>query len=430
MLATLRTVAPLRTLTALSPLGSLNFFLEISRGNSCFNSILVDISSLFLIDIFAFFGPSGSLDWLFCHFQQYLFGSLVELLAIFVWIFAVGSLALLSLCFEYLHQCMWLSLNPSTPPTSPQQAQAAARQAERNQRDIGSPPARRHPAPIAQPLVNAPQMNIPQILGNLNHGPIPMQMFPGLPRNVIEHHEAQRMWRQHHPPPPPGLSVPAPALGPPFGYIPPPAALQNEYERRMANVAAATANNHEARRAARRRRNNPQPAPAPAPPIPIPIPVPVPAPQNYGHYIHGPIHYEGAVGPHNFNNPLQYFGPHPVPPLPAPPQPDYQQFNIQFQHHFQQQEDRQAQDALHQQQIQQQLQQRQAQDALHQQQIQQQLLQQEADRQAQEALHQQQIQQQLQQQQYRQAQDALHQQQIQQQLLQQEEDRQAQEALH
>ncbi|KAG2071732.1 hypothetical protein BDR04DRAFT_1154009 [Suillus decipiens] len=87
----------------------------------------------------------------------------------------------------------------------------------------------------------------------------------------------------------------------------------------MANVAAATANSHEARYAARRRHNNPQPAPtpAPAPPISIPISIPVPAPQNY-------------VGPHNFNNPLQYFGHHPVPPLPAPPQPDYQQFNIQF----------------------------------------------------------------------------------------------------
>ncbi|KAG1751743.1 hypothetical protein EDB19DRAFT_1824652 [Suillus lakei] len=73
--------------------------------------------------------------------------------------------------------------NPSTPPTSPQRAQAAARQAERNQRNLGSPPARRHPnAPAVQPLLqNAPQMNIPQMLGNLNHGPIPMQRFPGLP---------------------------------------------------------------------------------------------------------------------------------------------------------------------------------------------------------------------------------------------------------
>ncbi|KAG1717602.1 hypothetical protein EDB19DRAFT_1839561, partial [Suillus lakei] len=96
-----------------------------------------------------------------------------------------SSFTLGNICLE-----LW---NPSTPPTSPQRAQAAARQAERNQRNLGSPPARRHPnAPAVQPLLqNAPQMNIPQMLGNLNHGPIPMQRFPGLPRNVVEHHEAQ-----------------------------------------------------------------------------------------------------------------------------------------------------------------------------------------------------------------------------------------------
>ncbi|KAG2084370.1 hypothetical protein BD769DRAFT_1397657 [Suillus cothurnatus] len=160
----------------------------------------------------------GNCWYFFSHTRQYLFGSL--------WNYN---------CWNF---CSPLSLfhisspmNPSTPPTSPQQAQAAARQAERNQRNIGSPPARRHPAPIAQPLENAPQMNIPQILGNLNHGPIPMQRFPGLPRNVIEHHEAQRMWRQHNPPPQPGLPVPAPPLGPPFGYIPPPAVLQNDHKQ-------------------------------------------------------------------------------------------------------------------------------------------------------------------------------------------------------
>ncbi|KAG1722747.1 hypothetical protein EDB19DRAFT_1834859 [Suillus lakei] len=84
----------------------------------------------------------------------------------------------------------------------------------RNQRNLGSPPARRHPnAPAVQPLPqNAPHMNIPQMLGNLNHGPIPMQRFPGLPRNVVEHHEAQ-------------------PLAPPFGHIPAPApaALQNDH---------------------------------------------------------------------------------------------------------------------------------------------------------------------------------------------------------
>ncbi|KAG1726136.1 hypothetical protein EDB19DRAFT_1833539 [Suillus lakei] len=184
-----------------------------------------------------------------------------------------SSFTLGNICLE-----LW---NPSTPPTSPQRAQAAAHQAERNQRNLGSPPARRHPnAPAVQPLLqNAPQMNIPQMLGNLNHGPIPMQRFPGLPRNVVEHHEAQRMWRQHHPQPAPP-PVPALALAPPFGHIPAPAPaalqIQNEYERRMANVAAATMNNLEARRAARRRRNNPQPPPPP-PPAPAPAPAP-PAP--------------------------------------------------------------------------------------------------------------------------------------------------------
>ncbi|KAG2128775.1 hypothetical protein BD769DRAFT_1387355 [Suillus cothurnatus] len=186
----------------------------------------------------------GNCWYFFSHTRQYLFGSL--------WIYNHWNFSSPLSLFHISSP-----MNPSTPPTSPQQAQAAARQAERNQRNIGSPPARRHPAPMAQPLQNAPQMNIPQILGNLNYGPIPMQRFPGLPRNVIEHHEAQRMWRQHHPPPQPGPPVPAPPLGPPFGqpgpapplgppfgqpgpapplgppfgYIPPPAALQNDHKQ-------------------------------------------------------------------------------------------------------------------------------------------------------------------------------------------------------
>jgi hypothetical protein len=32
---------------------------------------------------------------------------------------------------------------------------------------------------------------------------------------------------------------------------------------------------------------------------------------------------EGTVGHHHFNDPLQYFVPHPAPPLLVPPQPDY-----------------------------------------------------------------------------------------------------------
>ncbi|KAG1720873.1 hypothetical protein EDB19DRAFT_1917673 [Suillus lakei] len=245
-------------------------------------------------------------------------------------------------------------MNPSTPPTSPQWAQAAA------------------PQPLLQ---NAPQINIPQMLGNLNHGPIPMQRFPGLPRNVVEHHEAQCMWCQYLPPP-------APALAPPFGHIPAPVpaapALQNKYERHMANVAAATMNNFEAHLAARRRHNNPQ---QPQPQLqPQPAPAPAPAPAPPAPPIYGPIHYEGAVGPDNFDNPLHYFAPNPPPPLPAPPGPDYNQFNIQFHHHFQeeQMEDEWVRnDLLH----------RQEQEALHQQQIQEQLQQQEAEQINREAQH-------------------------------------------
>ncbi|KAG1807013.1 uncharacterized protein BJ212DRAFT_1303662 [Suillus subaureus] len=137
--------------------------------------------------------------------SQKLLVLLWSLLATFVWIFVELQLLefqLSSLFVSYIFS-NW--------------AQAAVHQAERNQRNIGSPPAHYHPAPIARPLENALQMNISQILGNLNHGPIPMQRFPGLPHNVIEHHEAQHMWHQHHPLPQPGPPIPAPALGPPFG---------------------------------------------------------------------------------------------------------------------------------------------------------------------------------------------------------------------
>ncbi|KAG1746179.1 hypothetical protein EDB19DRAFT_1906060 [Suillus lakei] len=75
-----------------------------------------------------------------------------------------------------------------------------------------------------------------------------------------------------------------------------------------------------------------------------------PAPPMYG-----PIHYEGTVGPHNFDNPLHYFAPNSAPPLLAPPGPDYHQFNMQFQHHFQEEQmrirndllQRQAQEEFH-----------------------------------------------------------------------------------
>jgi len=44
-------------------------------------------------------------------------------------------------------------MDPTTPVTSPQHAQAAARDAERNQRNLGSPPARRYPNPPAPPFI-------------------------------------------------------------------------------------------------------------------------------------------------------------------------------------------------------------------------------------------------------------------------------------
>ncbi|KAG1813501.1 uncharacterized protein BJ212DRAFT_1482413 [Suillus subaureus] len=150
----------------------------------------------------------------------------------------------------------------------------------------------------------------------------------------------------------------------------------------------------------------------PRPPAPPVLPVP-PMPPVYG-----PIHYEGAIDPHNFNNPLHYFASNPALPLHAPPEPDYYQFNIQFQHHFQEEQMENEQirnDLLH----------RQAQEAFRQEQLQQQLQQQEArriNREVEEALH-------LQQQQ---AEQWQMQQQMQQQFWQQEAqqvNRQAQHAL-
>ena len=44
----------------------------------------------------------------------------------------------------------------STPPTSPQRAQNAARQAECDQRQLGSPPSCRHPHPAMQSSSNMP----------------------------------------------------------------------------------------------------------------------------------------------------------------------------------------------------------------------------------------------------------------------------------
>ncbi|KAG2337894.1 hypothetical protein BDR05DRAFT_1004682, partial [Suillus weaverae] len=120
--------------------------------------------------------------------------------------------------------------------------------------------------------------------------------------------------------------------------------------------------------------------------------------------VYGAIHYEGMVGPHNFDNPLRYFAPNPAPPFHAQPEPDYHQFNIQFQHHFQEEQ------VVENERIRNDLLQRQAQEEFHRQQLQRQLQQQEAER-----IHRQ-VQDdleafQLQQLQARQAQDALQRQQ-------------------
>ncbi|OAX31339.1 hypothetical protein K503DRAFT_703857 [Rhizopogon vinicolor AM-OR11-026] len=123
-------------------------------------------------------------------------------------------------------------------------------------------------------------------------------------------------------------------------------------------------------------------------------------------------------------------------PLPQPPpvQPDYDQFNAQFHHHFQNQAQQMEDQHIHR--VREEMMQREAQEAHRQQQLQQQLLQQQErqarqqqlqqellQRQAEEAHHQQQLQQQLLQ---KQAEEAHHQEQLQQQLLQ----RQAEEAHH
>ncbi|KAN0073607.1 hypothetical protein V8E55_012214 [Tylopilus felleus] len=66
----------------------------------------------------------------------------------------------------------------STPPTSPQRAQSTARQAECDQRQLGSPPSRRHPHSVMQPSDVPPALRI--------HPPVPVHQYPGLPRHQIQ----------------------------------------------------------------------------------------------------------------------------------------------------------------------------------------------------------------------------------------------------
>ncbi|KAF8833729.1 hypothetical protein BDN67DRAFT_985830 [Paxillus ammoniavirescens] len=46
--------------------------------------------------------------------------------------------------------------------------------------------------------VSIPQNPPPALM---NHPPVPLNRFPGMPRNVIERHEVQRTWRAYHHPP-------------------------------------------------------------------------------------------------------------------------------------------------------------------------------------------------------------------------------------
>ncbi|KAG1783466.1 hypothetical protein EV702DRAFT_1191888 [Suillus placidus] len=189
--------------------------------------------------------------------------------------------------------------------------------------------------PIPQPFAWQPPPNFP-------HQPLLVGQYPGLPRNVIAH-----VQRAH-------------AL-PPVDY--------NAHLNEQMNAAQ---NNRRHQRDVHRRQDRDEirqqvqaelRAAGMQPPQQPHIPnEPIqPAPPVYG-----AIHYEGAVGPHNFDNPLRYFAPNPAPPVHAPPEPDYHQFNNQFQHHFQEEQllenerIRQAEEAFHQQQLQQQFQQQEA----------------------------------------------------------------------
>ncbi|KAF9232108.1 hypothetical protein BU15DRAFT_67760 [Melanogaster broomeanus] len=111
-----------------------------------------------------------------------------------------------------------------TPLTSPERAQRVARHAERERRDLGSPPMRRQP----YRTVTVPENPPPALM---MHPPVPLNRFPGMPRNIIEQHEMQRTWRAHHSPPPsspPPPPHPPPPPMQPHGYAPelPPGPMQ------------------------------------------------------------------------------------------------------------------------------------------------------------------------------------------------------------
>ncbi|KAI6096420.1 hypothetical protein EDD16DRAFT_1528037 [Pisolithus croceorrhizus] len=117
-----------------------------------------------------------------------------------------ASLRLGSLASQQSRDLFGRGLYRATPPTSPQRARDATRQSERDQRTLGSPPQRRYPQAAAPPPPGLPQ-------ALLNHPPLPVAQYPGLPRHLIEHHEVQRFRRMHPmtpPHPPPQLHHPPP----------------------------------------------------------------------------------------------------------------------------------------------------------------------------------------------------------------------------
>ncbi|KAG1787440.1 uncharacterized protein HD556DRAFT_1501883 [Suillus plorans] len=226
----------------------------------------------------------------------------------------------------------------------------------------------RPPLPVPQPnfvLANEPQAGpVPQPFVEqpppyFRYQPLPVEQYPGLPRNAIAH-----VQRAHHHPP-------------------------VDYNARLNEQMNAAHNDRCHRCNIRRQQDRDEirqqaQAELMQPPQVLPIPNQhiQPAPPTPPAY--GPIHYEG---PHNFDNPLRYFAPNHAPPMPALPEPDYQQFNLQFQNHInaeQREHERIRNDLL----------QRQAQEEFRRNQVQLQLQQQEAERvhrqaqlQQEEALH-------------------------------------------
>ncbi|KAF9236081.1 hypothetical protein BU15DRAFT_64272 [Melanogaster broomeanus] len=235
-----------------------------------------------------------------------------------------------------------------TPLTSPERAQRAARHAERERRDLGSPPMCRQP----YRTVTVPENPLPALM---LHPPVPLNRFPGMPRNIIERHEVQRTWRAQHPPPPP----------PPHGYAPewPPGPMQSHGSvpvlQPMHPYGFAPM------------------VPPMMPPMQLQGLAPPPPPMQVppvAQAMHGDIFYEGAAQPrqqgdvniHHFPQQQHVRGvgarvdytaavmqatehahaerrrnrrrrnaapaPAPAAPIPALAEPDYNHFNVGFQH--------------------------------------------------------------------------------------------------